>query len=320
MQINIVFLDGITVNPGDFSWEGFHNFGDFTVYDRTSSLDVIERSKNADVLIVNKVKLNAEHFSQLPKLRLICVAATGYDVIDIQAAKEYGITVCNVVGYSTYSVAQMALSLLLEATNQVGLYSSLNQKGVWSNSLDFCYWNSPLIELAGKKVGIVGLGNIGKCLAEILHALGAELFAVTSKSANEIPTYITPISLTEAFRTLDIISLNCPLTENNKQFVNKELLQQCKKGLILVNTARGLLINDDAVSEFLHTGQLGAYCTDVLSQEPPSHNNPLLSAPNCYITPHIAWATVAARKRIIQTLISNIEAYLSGNPQNIVTK
>ncbi len=320
MQPNIVFLDGATVNPGDLSWEDFHKIGIFTFYERTGPNEVIERSKNADVLIVNKVKLNATHFSQLPKLQLVCVAATGYDVIDIQAAKEYGITVCNIVGYSTHSVAQMAISLLLEATNQVGLYSHLNKNGKWNNSLDFCYWDSPIMELADKKVGIIGLGNIGKCLAEVLHSLGADIFAVTSKSSKDIPTYITPISLTEAFRSLDIISLNCPLTESNKKFVNKDLLQQCKKGLILINTARGLLIDDNAVYDSLQSGQLGAYCTDVLSQEPPTSDHPLLKAPNCYITPHIAWATVAARKRIIKTLVSNINAYFSGIPQNVVTK
>lgn len=317
-MVNIVFLDSHTVNPGDLSLNDFNTFGNFTAYDRTSPDDIIKRSIDADIVIVNKVKLNASHFSQLPKLRLVCVSATGYDNVNVADAHGYGITVCNVAGYSTFSVAQMVMSLLLEATNKVGQYKTLNQSGRWSNCSDFCYWESPLVELYGKSVGIVGFGNIGKCFSEMIRPFGVKLYAVTSKSPEELPDDVTPISLKEAFRTLDVISLNCPLTENNKHFVNHDLLSQTKKGLILINTARGLLVKDDDVRLALENGQLGAYCADVLSQEPPTPSHPLLNAPNCYLTPHIAWATVAARQRIVSILVENIRLFLSGKPQNVI--
>ena len=315
---NIVFLDSHTLNPGDLPLDKFNTLGTFTAYDRTSPDKIIERSIDADIVIVNKVKLNASHFSQLPKLQLVCVSATGYDNVNIDDARQYGITVCNVAGYSTFSVAQMIMALLLEATNKVGQYKMLNQTGRWSSCSDFCYWESPLVELYGKSVGIVGFGNIGKCFSEMIRPFGVKLYAVTSKSSEELPNDITPISLKEAFRTLDVISLNCPLTEKNKYFVNKDLLSQSKKGLILINTARGLLVNDNDVRSALENGQLGAYCADVLSQEPPTPTHPLLNAPNCYLTPHIAWATVAARKRIVNILVENIRLFLLGKPQNII--
>ncbi len=315
---HIVFLDGATLNPGDLSWKEFQELGAFTVYDRTNPEEVLSRAEKADILIVNKTRLTAEHFSKLPHLKLVCVAATGYDLIDVTAARRHGIPVCNAANYGSRSVAQMAVAMLLEVTNRVGSYARLNREGFWSNSKDFCCWNEPLTELAEMNIAIVGFGNIGRTLADMLRPFGARLHAVTSKQASELPEDITRINLEEAFSLCDVVSLNCPLTEENERIVNANLLSRSRRGLILINTARGKLIDEQAVADALASGQLGAYCCDVLSQEPPSSDHVLLKAPNCYITPHIAWATQAARRRIIATLVGNINAFLRGTPQNVV--
>ena len=316
--MKIVFLDGYTINPGDLDWSLLQKLGEFVVYDRTSSSQIEERASDAEVLIVNKTPLKSDIFAALPKLKLICVAATGFDNIDIQAARKYGIPVCNCKGYSSNCVAQMIVSLILEVADSVGSYTLRNHEGDWIRSADFCYTIKPRLELARKKMAIIGFGNIGKTVAAIMHAFQVDIYAVTSKSANQLPEYVQSVTLNEAFRTCDIVSLNCPLTAENAHFVNKKLLQQAKPGLILVNTARGALIHEDDVAEALRNGCLGAYCADVLCNEPPRMGSPILNAPHAFITPHIAWNTPEARIRILQILAENIQAFVAGEYKSVV--
>ncbi len=316
--MNTVFLDANTLNPGDLSWEQFERFGAFTAYERTEAEDVINRAKDADIIITNKVKLGETEIARLPRLKLICVVAAGYDVIDTRAARERNITVCNAAGYAGTAVAQMTLALLLEATNHVGEYAEANKNGFWSRSKDFCCWNRPLLELAGKRAAICGYGNIGRAVGVLLQALGCEVCAVTSKAQCELPDGILKISLEEAFKTCHVMSLHCPLTAETKRMVNKQILEHANKNLIIVNTARGKLVDDEALAQALHEGRIAAYCADVLSKEPPPADHPLLSAPNTFITPHIAWATPEARRRIIDITERNIENFLAGTPVNVV--
>ena len=317
-MINIVFLDGFTLNPGDLDWHCFEKMGRFKVYDRTDITEVIQRSKDADILILNKTKLGEKEILKLPRLRLICVAATGYDVVDVNAASRKGIVVCNAAGYGTTAVAQMAIAHLLNITNRVSHYAEKNRNGFWRNSPDFCCWKEPLIGLENKRVAIVGFGSIGQKIAEMLRPFGVCLFAVSSKK--ELPADVDHISLEEAFRTCDIVSLNCPLTPDNEHVINWKLLEKANPHLILINTARGRLVNDEDLAKALKTNRIAAYCADVLSEEPPCNDNPLLHLPNAFITPHIAWATLEARQRILRIVGQNIETFLAGNPQNIVNK
>lgn len=316
--MNIVFLDGHTLNPGDISWQAFEVLGHFTVYDRTRRSDILPRAAEADILIVNKTPLEAAHFEALPQLKLVCVAATGYDVVDVEAARRHHIPVCNAAGYGSRAVAQMVTALLLEVTNRVGHYAQANREGFWSRSDDFCYWNFPLTELVDKRMAIVGFGHIGQCVADIMRSLGLRLYAVSGKPQEALPPDVKKITLETAFSDCDIVSLNCPLTPANAGFVNRTLLEKARRGLILINTARGKLIDEHDVAEALRDGRLGAYCCDVLSSEPPAPDNPILSAPNAYVTPHIAWATAEARQRIIRIIVDNIKAYLAGRPINVV--
>lgn len=316
--MNIVFLDGHTLNPGDISWQAFEDLGNFTVYDRTKRADILERAARADILIVNKTPLEAAHFEALPQLKLVCVAATGYDVVDVEAAHRHRIPVCNAAGYGSRAVAQMVAALLLEVTNRVGHYAQANREGFWSQSSDFCCWNYPLMELTGKRMAIVGFGHIGQCVADLMRSFGVSLYAVSGKPQEDLPADVRKIALEDAFSQCDIVSLNCPLTPDNAGFVNRSLLEKARKGLILINTARGKLINEADVAEALRDGRLGAYCCDVLSKEPPAPDNPILSAPNAYVTPHIAWATAEARQRIIRIIVDNIKAFRAGQPTNVV--
>lgn len=316
--MKIIFLDGYTINPGDLSWDLLDCCGDLTVYDRTAPHEVMERAVDADILIVNKTPLTREHFEALPNLKLVCVAATGYDKIDIAAARQHGIHVCNCAGYSSQAVAQMAVALILEVADSVGNYSWRNREGDWSRSADFCYTTKPRLELAGKTLGIVGFGNIGEAIARIMQAMGMHIVAVSSKSADQLPQNVTKVSLAEAFAQCDIISLNCPLNAENKEFVNASLLAKSNPNLILVNTARGGLINEKDVANALHNNQLLAYCADVMTQEPPAPDNELLLAPRTFITPHIAWNTPEARQRILHILNDNIESFKTGKPKNVV--
>ena len=318
--MKIVYLDCYTVNPGDLDWGGLATLGELTCYERTAPEEILPRIGDAPIVINNKVHLTEEIFSACPTLRLVCVSATGYDVVDVKAARRHGITVCNCAGYSTKAVAQTVTAHLLEVCNQVGHYThTICHEGEWTDSRDFCYWNRPIIELEGLKAAIVGFGNIGRAVADRLHAFDVHLFAVTSKPQEQLPDYVTKISTEEAFAQCDVVSLNCPLTPENAGFVNAALLAKSNPHLILINTARGGLIDEKAVATALHDGKLRAYCCDVLSHEPALADNPLLSAPHVYITPHIAWAAPGARRRIIEIMTANIRGFLAGNPINVVS-
>lgn len=317
-MLNIVILEGHAVNPGDLSWDAYREFGEVTVYDRTAAEEVIERSKDADVLIVNKTKLNEDVISRLPKLKLILEAATGYDNIDVAATKRHGIPVCNVPGYARDAVAQMVVAMILDSCSKVGYYADAVRKGEWSSSRDFSFLTLPINELSGLSLAIVGFGSIGSQVANYLQPFGMKIYAVTHRSAAQLPEYVKPIALEEAFRSCDFVSLNCPLNEDNRGFVNSSLLETCKAGLILINTARGGLVDDEAVCAALEMRRLGAYYADVLSEEPPRASHPLLSAPNAFITPHIAWATTTARQRLIDAHLANLRDFVAGQLKNTV--
>lgn len=316
--MKIVFLDGYTVNPGDISWDELSDLGDLCVYDRTTSEEVLKRAHGAEVLIVNKTGLQREHFEQLPALKLVCVAAAGYDRIDVQAAKERGVLVCNAAGYGSESVAQMFFALLLELTNRVGYYARVNRSGFWSKSPDFCCWDHPLVELYGKRLAIVGFGRIGEAVARIAHVMGMQVMAVTHRS--DLPEYVQSITVEEAFATCDVVSLNAPLTADNYHLVNKNLLKLAKHGLSLINTARGALVDEMAVADALQKGTLGGYAADVMEQEPPREDHPFWKLDNALITPHIAWVTTEARMRLMKIMAENIKAFMSGHPQNVVNQ
>lgn len=316
---NIVFLDSRSLNPGDLSWEGLEQCGHFTAYPQTSPDEIVSRAQDADIILLNKVPLTRETFLRLPRLRLVCVAATGYDVVDVKAARELGISVCNCAGYGTMAVAQMVVAHLLELTNKVGHYAEAVRTGYWCRSADFCCWDEPLTELEGKRIAVVGYGNIGSKVLEILRTFGMKLAAVTSRPQDRLPEDIHKLTVQEAFSSCDVVCLCCPLTSENKRFVNAGLLAQSKPGLVIVNTARGKLVDEEALARFLEKGHIGAYLADVLSEEPPREDNPLLSAPRTQITPHIAWATAEARQRILDMIIRYIRSYISGQrPEGVV--
>ena len=316
--MKIVILDGFTANPGDLSWKGLEELGMLTVYDRTKPEETIARAAEADIVLTNKVIISREVMAQLPQLKYIGVLATGYNVVDIEAAHERGIIVTNVPAYSTESVAQMVFAHLLTVTNRTEHYAIQNRQGRWTKNPDFCYWDFPHLELAGKTIGIVGLGNIGRRVAEIALAFGMQVKALTSKSANVLPTGVEKANLEELLATSDVISLHCPLTDTTRHLINRDTLSVMRPSAILINTGRGPLVDDQAVASALAEGKLAAFCADVLTEEPPKADNPLLSQPNAFITPHIAWATKEARSRLLQVAISNVRAFLNAKPQNIV--
>ena len=315
--MKIVILDGFTAQPGDLSWQALEELGTLTVYDRTLPHETVTRAADADIVLTNKVVISREVMDQLPKLRYIGVLATGYNVVDIQAASQRGITVTNVPAYSTESVAQMVFAHLLTVTNRTEHYAIANREGRWSRNPDFCYWDFPHTELAGKTFGIVGLGNIGQRVAQIALAFGMKVKAMSSKPA--LPAGIEKVSWEELLATSDILSLHCPLTERTHHLINSDTLRQMKSTAILINTGRGPLVDDQAVALALSEGRLSAFCADVLTEEPPSTENPLLKQPNAFITPHIAWASREARIRLIQVATDNVRAFLDGKPQNVVT-
>ena len=316
--MKIVILDGFTANPGDLSWKGLEELGMLTVYDRTRPEETVARAAEADIVLTNKVIINREMMAQLPQLKYIGVLATGYNVVDIEAAHERGIIVTNVPAYSTESVAQMVFAHLLTVTNRTEHYALQNRQGRWSKNPDFCYWDFPHLELAGKTFGIVGLGNIGRRVAEIALAFGMQVKALTSKSADTLPAGIEKADLEVLLATSDVISLHCPLTDTTRHLINRDTLSKMRPSAILINTGRGPLVDDQAVASALAKGQLAAFCADVLTEEPPKADNPLLNQPNAFITPHIAWATEEARSRLLQVAISNVQAFLNAKPQNIV--
>lgn len=316
--MRITVLDGYGLNPGDLSWKGFEALGDCTVYDRTTPEQLMERAAGAEILITNKTILTADILKALPDLKYVGILATGYNVVDVKAAKELGIVVTNIPAYSTDSVAQMVFAQILTITQRVEYYTEENRKGRWANSRDFCYWDTPLMELAGKKIGIVGFGHTGQATARIALAFGMKVFAYTSKSAEQLPADITKLSLDELFRTCDVVSLHCPLIDTTKNLVNAERLKQMKSSAILINTGRGPLVNEKDLADALNNGTIYAAGVDVLSCEPPKADNPLLAAKNCYITPHIAWATKEARVRLMDIAVENLRSFLSGTVINNV--
>ena len=316
--MRIVILDGYSVNPGDLSWEPLNQFGEVVVYDRTSEDEVIDRCKGAEIILTNKVVLDATILNMLPRLQYIGVLATGYNVVDLEVASRQNIVVTNIPAYSTESVAQMVFAHLLNIVSRVDHYARENRKGRWTNSSDFCYLDHNLVELHKKRMGIVGLGHTGMATARIAQAFGMNVMAYTSKDEEDLPAGIRKVSLNQLFSESDIISLHCPLTDTTRHMINKETLATMKPSAILINTGRGPLVDDEAVATALHKGVIAAYGADVVSTEPPKADNPLLSAPYCYLTPHIAWATKEARTRLLTICIENIKAFLEGEPINQV--
>lgn len=316
--MKIVILDGYTANPGDLSWEGLEELGEVTVYERTQPSETVARAAEAEILLTNKVVIGREEMTQLPHLQYIGVLATGYNVVDLKAARERGIIVTNVPAYSTESVAQMVFAHLLTVTNHTERYAIENRRGRWSNSPDFCYYDESIHELAGKTFGIVGLGNIGRRVAQIALAFGMKVKALTSKPVEALPEGIQKAELKELLQTSDVISLHCPLTSDTHHLINKETIDWMNPKAILINTGRGPLVDDSPLAEALESGRIKAYCADVMTEEPPKAENPLLKMKNAYITPHIAWATFEARQRLIQIATDNVRAFLNGHPQNVV--
>lgn len=317
MPMKLVILDGYASNPGDVSWEELAAFGELTVYDRTAKDEVVPRIKDAEIAFLNKTPVDAAVFGQCPKLRMIGILATGYNIVDIAAAKAHGVTVCNVPGYSTGAVAQMTFALLLEMTQHVGEHSRAVHAGQWQNCPDFCFWNAPLTELAGKTLGVVGYGAIGQAVGRIAQAFGMRLL-VTARHEKPVPEGAEFVTLDELLSRADVVSLHCPQTAENLHMIDAAALVKMKDGAILLNTARGGLIDEQAVADALLRGKLAGYGADVVSKEPIAADNPLLTAPNCYLTPHIAWAPKEARLRLHHIAAENLRAFLDGNPQNVV--
>lgn len=318
--MKIVVLDGYATNPGDLSWDQLTAMGECIIYDRTSPEELLERASAAEVLFTNKVSITAAHMAALPELKYIGVMATGYNVVDIEAARERGIVVTNIPAYSTPSVGQMVFAHILNIAQRVQHYSDEVHQGAWVNSTDFCFRDTPLIELLGKKIGIVGLGQTGYNTARIAIGFGMKIWAHTSKSRLQLPPEIKKMELDQLFHECDIISLHCPLTEQTYEMVNARRLALMKPSAILINTGRGQLINEQDLADALNNEKIYAAGLDVLPSEPPRADNPLLTARNCYITPHIAWATTAARERLMTILVENLQAFKAGKPINNVAK
>ena len=309
--MNIVVLDGYTLNPGDLSWDALRELGSCEIYDRSAPDEIVPRSTSAEIVLTNKVKLNGEYMSSVPTLKYIGVTATGYNIVDVAAARERKVIVTNVPTYGTQSVAQMTFALLLELTQHVGHHAQSVREGRWTRSPDFCYWDYPLIELDGLTLGIIGFGRIGKMVGQLAEAFGMKVLTYSRKQ---------PVAEMETlFRRSDIISLHCPLTPQTEHLVNEKRLAWMKPTAFLLNTSRGPLIDESALAKALNEGRIAGAGLDVLAVEPPTADNPLLRAKNCLITPHIAWATRAARSRLMEAVVENLRAFLAGESKNVVT-
>ncbi len=317
--MHIIVLDGYTLNPGDNPWDPVAALGDLTVYDRTPSAQVVERAQGAEIVLTNKTLLDGPILAALPSLRFISVLATGYNVVDVAAARRQGITVSNVPEYSTNSVAQHVMALLLALIQHPERHDRLVHQGQWQRAVDFCFWDAPLVELAGKRMGIVGFGRIGRRVGELAHALGMEVLACKTHFGN--PPGYQPFawrSLEEIFAEADVISLHCPLDERSQGMVNRARIGTMKRTALLINTARGGLIEEQDLADALNEGRIAGAAVDVLAREPPREYNPLLGAKNCLITPHLAWATQEARRRLMAFTAANVAAFLRGEPINVV--
>ena len=319
MSIKIVVLDGYTLNPGDLEWDEISALGELKVYDRTDPGDIMERASGAEALFTNKVIITRETMANLPALKFIGVLATGYNVVDTEAAREAGIIVTNIPAYSTQSVAQLAFAHILNFARQVDLHARQVREGAWTGHRDFCFWSTPQTELTGKVLGIIGFGRIGQAIAKIGDAMGMEVIFQNHRKKENIPEYARQVSLEELLRNSDYISINCPLTADNQGFINKETLSLMKPDAFLINTGRGPLINEQDLADALNSGKIAGAGLDVLSIEPAREGNPLLTANNCYITPHIAWATKEARVRLMGIAASNLKSFMEGNPVNKVS-
>jgi glycerate dehydrogenase len=314
----IVVLDGFTLNPGDLTWSGLESLGKCEIHDRSSTEEVLSRAANAQIVITNKIVVSADIMSQLPKLEYVGVTATGYNIVDTEAARNRGIVVTNVPAYSTESVAQLVFAHLLNLAHHVGHHAETVRSGRWTCSPDFCYWDTPLIELAGLTMGIIGLGRIGRDTAKLAIAFGMKVVAYDIAPPQNMPEGCRFVELEDVFRMSDVISLHCPLTPQTERIVNAERLAMMKPTAFLINTSRGPLIDEAALADALNNHKIAGAGLDVLTSEPPEENNPLINAANCSITPHIAWATRAARQRLLKVAVDNVAAFLAGNPQNVV--
>ena len=316
--MKIVVLDGYAANPSDISWERMQALGNLVVYDRTTPQEVIERCKDAEAVLTNKVVISGDTMAHLPKLRYIGVLATGYNVVDVNAAAQRGVVVTNIPAYSTESVAQMTFAHILNIASRVGHYADLNREGRWSRNADFCYWDTPLMELSGKTLGVVGLGNIGMRVAMLALAFGMDVFAVTSKLRTDLPAGIQKTTLEGLLAVSDVLTLHCPLTGQTRHLINTETLALMKPSAVIINTGRGPLVDEQAVADALTDGRLLAYGADVMEQEPPRADHPLLGCPNAFLTPHIAWATFEARQRLMDIAVDNLQSFMAGSPKNRV--
>lgn len=319
--MKFVILDSFALNPGDLSWDWLKLFGECEIYDRTPKDKILERCMGADVVLTNKTPLTRETLTKLDALKYIALLSTGYNVVDCECAKEMGVPVSNIPAYSTNAVAQLTFSLILEITNAVGIHSESVRNGEWSNCPDFCYWKTPLTELCGKTLGIVGFGQIGQAVADIAEAFKMNVIAVSGHEADQSHRKnFSWVDMDTLAKNSDIISFHCPLTEKTTGLVNEGFIAKCKDGAIIINTSRGPVVDDKALADALNSGKLRGAGLDVLTVEPPKKDNPLLSAKNCFITPHIAWAGFETRERLMNILEENVKAYLKGNPQNVVNK
>lgn len=316
--MKIVILDAYTVDQGELSWEPLMEYATVEIYDRTAPEDVVSRCKGAEIVLTNKVVLDASVLNMLPRLQYIGVLATGYNVVDLEVASRQNIVVTNIPAYSTESVAQMVFAHILNIVSRVDHYARENKNGKWSACPDFCYLDHDLFELAGKKMGIIGLGNTGSATARIARSFGLNVYAFTSKEEEELPKGIKKADLEDIFTDCDIISLHCPLNEQTRHMINKERLGMMKPTAILINTGRGPLVDEQALADALNDDEIAAFGADVLTKEPAEEHNPLLGAKNCFITPHIAWATKEARQRLINICIANVKSFLNGEPENQV--
>ena len=316
--MKIVNLDGYATNPGDLSWDNFRQYGDYTVYDRTAPSQIIERAKDADILFINKCVITAEMLEQMPKLKYVGLQSTGYNVIDCAAARKRGITISNIPAYSTNAVAQLVFAFILQITNKVTLHSDAVHQNEWCECPDFCFWKAPLSELDGKTIGIIGFGSIGKRVTKIAKAFGMKVMAYTPHPAPEAYPDVVFCELDTLLSSSDIVTCHCPLTPDTTGIINREALSKMKASAILINTSRGPVVDEQALADALNNGTIGAAGLDVLSTEPPKESNPLLTAKNCYITPHIAWAGYETRARLLRILEENLKAFLDGKPQNVV--
>ena len=315
--MRLVILDGYTTNPGDVDWGRLKSLGELTIYEKTLEHEIVERARDADIVITNKTPLSGETLKQLTKCRYVGTLSTGYNVVDLQMADALGIVVSNVPTYCTQAVAQMTFALLLELTNHVALHDQSVHSGDWSSSSQFCYWKSPLVELEHKTMGILGFGNIGQAVARIAQAMGMEVL-VHSRTKKELPEGYTWVDETRLFQESDVLSVHCPLTSQTEGFICRKRLSLMKKSAFFINTFRGQVVREADLAEALNTGTIAGAALDVLSQEPPEKDNPLLTAKHCIITPHISWAARESRISLIETVTDNIEHFLMGNPQNVV--